>query len=251
MRVLQVLIFLGFASQAFATGCAVFEGNVKIENDEDLRRVQSYCQIRGSLAIFTKGVEKLAFPQLQEATFINVDGARLEAVTFPRLEKVNYLYLGGSDLKVADFPALSAVRAKLYVSSPALEHLNLESLQRAWEVTFENNQALRFIFLGKIVDIYRLRLTGNSQLEKTVSDRLDAATRVLSAEEVAYLKNAEEEMRMMKQRALTQGFIRPIAAAPTGHAVAFGTIGFYYNSYRHYYPRYYSLSRYYWPWWGW
>jgi hypothetical protein len=214
----------------------------RLENNRDVERMKDVCEVRQSLAIFVDGVTELTFPRLKRAGLINIESNGLEAIAFPKLEQARDIYLSGSDLKVAEFPVLETVSARLAIQERNVQFLNFPSLKRVGRFILQGCLNLEFVFADKLYDIASIRMDGNPALNPASAENLKSVTRVMSAEEIAYIQNAQEEMRLFKrkllEKSLTESPIRP-TGHPT-HFDSFGLIKSYYEWYPYEYDRYWG-----------
>ena len=235
------LSFFSFVSTANEPPCRSVEW-ARLENNRDVERMNDVCEVRQSLAIFVDGVTELTFPRLQRAGLINIESNGLEAIAFPKLEQARDIYLSGSDLKVAEFPLLNTVSARLAVQEKNIQFLNFPSLKRVGRLILQGCLNLEFVFADKLYDIASIRMDGNPALNPASAENLKNVTRVMSAEEITYIQNAQEEMKFFKRKLLEKSLSEP-PIRPTGHPTHFDSFGFiksYYEWYPYEYDRYWS-----------
>ncbi|MFM8269266.1 MAG: hypothetical protein ACKN9V_03680 [Pseudomonadota bacterium] len=236
-----VVSFLGLISFADEPPCRSIEW-VRLETSRDVERMKDVCEVRQSLAIFVDGVTELSFPRLKRAGLINVESHGLEALAFPKLEQARDIYLTGADLKVAEFPKLNIVSSRLVVQERNVQFLNFPNLKRVGRLILQSCLNLEFVFADKLYDVASIRLEGNPALSPASAENLKSVTRVMSPEEMAYVQNAQEEMRLFRRRLLDNALNQP-PIRPTGHPTHFDSFGFiksYYEWYPYEYNRYWS-----------
>lgn len=224
------------------TQCRTIEF-ARIDDESQLERLKDVCEITQSLAIFTTGVREITFPQLKRVGLVNIESNGLEAIAFPKLESARDIYLSGSDLKVAEFPKLNTVSARLVIQEKNLKFFNLPELRRVGRFILYGCTSLEFVFADKLYDVASLRVENAPALNRASAENLKKVTRVLSAEEQEYIKNAQEEMRLFKRKLWENSLNQP-PIRPTGHEThfdSFGMIRNYYAWYPYEYDRYYSF----------
>lgn len=216
---------------------------VRIENSQQLERLQEVCEIRQSLAIFSSDLKEVVLPRLKRVGLVNVEADGLEALAFPALEAARDIYLTGSDLKVAEFPVLNTVSARLVIQQKNLQFLRLPELRRVGRLILNGCSNLEFVFADKLYDVASIRLDNTPMLNPASEAKLKSVTRVMTPEEIAYIKNAEEEMRLFKRR-LIEKTLTEAPIRPTGHPThfdSFGLIKSYYTWYPYEYSRFYDF----------
>ena len=252
-QVFSLAIFLvstlSLASHS-TTPCRVIE-SARIDNEKQLEQLRDVCEITQSLAIFADGVREITFPNLRRVGLINIEAIGLEAIAFPKLESVRDIYLTGSDLKVAEFPRLQFVSGRLVIQQRNLQFLNLPELRRVGRLILHSCLNLEFVFADKLYDVASIRMENNPALNPASAENLKRVTRVMTPEELEYIKNAQEEMRLFKRK-LWENTLNQPPIRPTGHEThfdSFGMIKSYYAWYPYEYARYYDFIG---PWgYGW
>jgi hypothetical protein len=212
----------------------------RIDNQSQLERLNNVCEITNSLAVFTSGVREITLPNLKRVGLINIEADGLEAIAFPKLESARDIYLTGSELKVVEFPQLDTVSARLVVQERNLQFLNLPELRRVGRLILSSCLKLEFVFADKLYDVASIRMENNPALNPSSAENLQKVTRVMSPEEMEFIKNAQEEMRLFKRRLLDNSLNQP-PIRPTGHETHFDSFGLI-KSYYQWYP--YEYSRY-------
>lgn len=239
---LLVLTTLSLISPAEESGCRSIEW-ARLETSRDVERMKDVCEVRQSLAVFVDGVREITFPKLRRVGLINIESHGLEAIAFPKLEQVRDVYLTGSDLKAAEFPLLETVSSRLVVQERNIQFLNFPSLRRVGRLVLQSCLSLEFVFADKLYDVASIRMDGVPSLNPASAENLKSVTRVLSAEEQAFIQNAQEEMRLFRKRLLENALAQP-PVRPTGHKTNFDSFGYiksYYEWYPYEYTRYWSV----------
>jgi hypothetical protein len=216
---------------------------VRVENSRQLERLQDVCEIRQSLAIFTSDLKEVVLPRLKHVGIVNVEANGLEALAFPALETARDIYLTGSDLKVAEFPVLNTVSARLVIQQRNLQFLRLPELRRVGRLILNGCLNLEFVFADKLYDVATIRLDNNPALNPASEEKLRSVTRVMTPEELAFIKNSEEQMKLFKRR-LIEKTLTETPIRPTGHPTqfdSFGLIKSYYSWYPYEYSRFYDF----------
>lgn len=215
-------------------------GYARVDNVGQLEKLKDVCEIHQSLAIFTQGVREITLPRLKSVGILNIESDGLEAVNFPELKAAKDIYLASGDLKVAEFPKLQTVSARLVIQERKMEFLNLPELISARRFILKDCFNLEFIFAEKLQDVASLRLENNPALNPVSAEKLKSVTRPLTAEEEAFITNAQERMRQFRLRLIAKT-LHEVPIRPTGHHTSFDSYGFI-RSYYEWYP--YEYSRY-------
>ncbi|MFM8314572.1 MAG: hypothetical protein ACKOA8_09830 [Deltaproteobacteria bacterium] len=215
----------------------------RIENTRDLSRLADVCEITHSLAVFLDGEREITVPRLRRVGIVNIESRGLEAVAFPALEQVRDMYLTGTDLKVVELPRLRYVSSRLVIQEKNLQFLNLPELQQVGRFILNGCQQLEFVFADRLREVGSLRMDNNPALNPASAENLQKVTRVMTEEELAFIKNAQEEMRLFKRRLMDNALNQP-PIRPTGHEThfdSFGLIKNYYDWYPYEYSRYWDV----------
>lgn len=223
-------------------GCRSIEW-ARLETNRDLEQMKDVCEVRKSLAVFVDGVREITFPNLKRVGLLNVESQGLEAIAFPKLETARDIYLTGSDLKAAEFPVLNLVSSRLAIQERNIQFLNFPSLRRVGRLILQGCLNLEFVFADKLYDVASIRMDGIPALNPASAENLKSVTRVMSAEELAFIQNAQDEMRLLKRKLLEKALSEP-PIRPTGHKTKFDSFGYiksYYEWYPYEYHRYWSI----------
>ena len=238
---MQVLLLsallLGQSASASDTPCRVIHGGIRVDSIERMNLLQDVCVVEGPIGIFTKGVVRITFPNLQSARLINIEAPGLQAITFPKLKELTFLNIGGTDLQVAEFLALKTVTNLTVFNSRALRFLHLPKLSTIPNLTIQNNPALEWIFFDNLSDVYHSVVTGNPKLHPSVIGIVTATTRVLTAEQQESIQRTREETEETR-REIVEGWLAGPPPAPMHRAAVFGDLGPYYPYYQ-WYPYYF------------
>lgn len=221
------------------TPCRKVE-SVRIDNAQQLEKLKNVCEITQSLAIFTKNVREITLPRLKTVGLINIESDGLEAIAFPELLSARDIYLTGEDLRVVELPKLQTVSARFVIQARGVEFFNLPELVRARRLILKDCFNLEFVFAEKLQDVASLRLENNPALNPVSAEKLKSVTRPLTAEEEAFITNAQERMRQFRLRLIAKT-LHETPIRPTGHHTSFDSYGFI-KSYYEWYP--YEYSRY-------
>jgi hypothetical protein len=235
------LSFLSLGSRASEElPCRVIE-DARIETQAQLNRMKDVCEVRGALAIFADGVEEIIIPRLKRVGIINIESYGLKAISFPQLQFARDIYFSGSDLEVAAFPSLQEVSSRFVVRERNLKFLNLPEARRIGRLILQSCLQLEFVFADKLYDIASSHLDNNPALNPASAELLKNITRVPTPEELAFIKNAQEDIRELKRK-LIEKSLKEKPLPPTGHPTHFDSFGLtgYYSWYPYEYSRFYD-----------
>lgn len=226
--------------------CRVIE-NLRINHALEIQSLSDVCEVTGALAIFaTDDLKQVYLPLLKRVGILNVESYELEDLNLPALEQVDQVSLEGPRLTLVELPSLRHVTRDLYIKAPRLENLNLLSLGTVGSLWLQNVPALNFAFVDNIYDIRRLEVRGAPKLDLNVRARLDMAAGVPETSEQA-AADAQSDIAALQQqirdlqRQLVLSQAQEPDMPPTGHPVAFGTIGQYYQAYPYYFYNYWNV----------